>query len=199
MFEFIEKVIFINLDYRTDRRSEIESELFKYFPHDKIIRLSAFLDKRGNIGCTKSHISVLEMAIKEGWKNYLVVEDDAVWSNFEKGYSILESLVKKPFDVIQLGSTYTEYDKETYKTTKAWTTTAYIVNSHYYEKLLSNFKDGLNLLLQTGIGHKFAIDVYMGNLQKTDNWYAIIPSLMIQRAGYSDIEKHVIDNGKYFS
>jgi glycosyl transferase family 25 len=199
MFEFIEKVIFINLDYRTDRRSEIESELFKYFPRDKIIRLSAFLDKRGNIGCTKSHIRVLEMAIEQGWKNYLVVEDDAVWSNFENGYSILESLVKKPFDVIQLGSTYTEYDKETYKTSKAWTTTAYIVNSHYYEKLLSNFKDGLNLLLQSGIGQIFAIDVYMGNLQKTDNWYAIVPSLMIQRAGYSDIEKHVIDNGKYFS
>jgi hypothetical protein len=119
--------------------------------------------------------------------------------NFDKGYSILESLVKKSFDVIQLGSTYTEYDKETYKTTKAWTTTAYIVQSHYYEKLLANFKEGLNLLIQTGIGHRFAIDVYMGILQKSDNWYAIVPSLMIQRPGYSDIEKHVIDNGKYFS
>jgi glycosyl transferase family 25 len=199
MFEFIEKVIFINLEYRLDRKSQIESELFKYFPPEKIVRFNAIKFSNGAIGCTKSHISVLEMAIKEGWKNYLVVEDDAMWSNFEKGYSILECLIKNSFDVIQLGSTYTEYDKETYKSSKAYTTTAYIVNSHYYETLLSNFKDGLNLFIENGISSSFAIDAYMERLQRRDNWYVIVPSLMIQRAGYSDIEKRVIDYSTQFS
>ncbi len=199
MFEFVDKVIYINLEHRTDRKEQIELELQKYFSSEKIQRFNAIKHQRGNIGCTQSHIAVLEMAIKENWNNVLIVEDDAIWSNFNKGYDILQSLIKNNYDVIQLGSTYTQYDKNTYKTTKAWTTTAYIVQQNYYSTLLENFKEGLNFLTQTGIGPRFAIDVYMGILQKRDNWYAIVPSLMIQRESYSDIEKIVIDNGRYFS
>lgn len=199
MFEFIDKVVYINLEHRTDRKEQIEKELQKYFPNEKIQRFNAIKHQRGNIGCTQSHIAILEIAIKENWSNYLVVEDDAIWSNFDKGYSLLEVLTKNNYDVIQLGSTYTQYDKNTYKTTKAWTTTAYIVQQKYYNTLLENFKEGLYFLTETGIGPRFAIDVYMGILQKRDNWYAIVPSLMIQSEGYSDIEKAVIDNGRYFS
>jgi len=199
MFDFIEKVIYINLDHRTDRRKEIEDVLCE-IPSEKIVRFNAIKHERGNIGCTMSHIAVLEMAIENNWKNYLVVEDDAVWSsNFQKSYELLLQLVEKPHDVIQLGSTYTQYDKETYKCTKAWTTTAYIVQSHYYSTLLENFKEGLQKLIETGIGPHYAIDVYMGQLQRKDSWYVVVPSLMIQRPGYSDIEKHVINNGKYFT
>jgi glycosyl transferase family 25 len=198
MFEFIEKVIYINLAYRNDRREQIERELRKYFPSEKVQRFNAIRHLKGNIGCTMSHIAVLELAIENKWKNYLVVEDDAVWSQ-QSSYQILEKLIQKPYDVIQLGSTYTEYDKETYKSSKAWTTTAYIVQEHYYSVLLENFKEGLQKLIETGIGCQFAIDVYMGHLQQKDSWYVVVPSLMIQRPGYSDIEKYVIDNGKYFT
>jgi len=199
MFEFVEKVIYINLEHRSDRRQEIEHVLSN-IPKEKILRFNAIKHQRGNIGCTLSHIAVLEMAIQNNWKNYLVVEDDAVWSsNAHNSYELLLQLIQKPHDVIQLGSTYTEYDKQSYKASKAWTTTAYIVQSHYYETLLKNFREGLQNLINTGIGHQYAIDVYMGHLQRKDNWYVIVPSLMIQRPGYSDIEKHVINNGKYFT
>jgi len=199
MFEFIEKVIYINLPHRIDRKLEIEAELSKYFSPEKIERFDAIFNPRGNIGCTQSHIAVLELAIRNNWSNYLVVEDDAIFSNFDVGYPILNSLVTNDFDVIQLGSTYTKYDKQTYKTSKAWTTTAYIVQKKYYNVLLNNFKEGLHYLMQTNIGQRFAIDVYMGILQQKDNWYVVVPSLMIQRAGYSDIERAVINNGSYFS
>ena len=197
MFEFIEKVIYINLEHRTDRRQQIE-EVLSNIPQEKILRFNAIKHQRGNIGCTMSHIAVLEMAIQNKWKNYLVVEDDAVWSSTDS-YQLLLELIQKPHDVIQLGSTYTEYDKETYKTSKAWTTTAYIVQEHYYQTLLQNFREGLDHLIKTGLGHHFAIDVYMGHLQRKDHWYVVVPSLIIQRPGYSDIEKHVTDNGKYFT
>jgi GR25 family glycosyltransferase involved in LPS biosynthesis len=94
MFEFIEQVVYINLDHRVDRRIEIEKELSQYFPIEKITRFSAIRHDHGGIGCTKSHIAVLEMAKEKGWKNYLVVEDDAIFSNFGKGYPLLEKLVK---------------------------------------------------------------------------------------------------------
>jgi glycosyl transferase family 25 len=198
MFEFVDKVIYINLEERVDRKEQIEQELQKYFSSDKILRFNAIKESHGGIGCTKSHIAVLEMAIKEKWSNYLVVEDDAIWSNFNNGYSLLEKLIKKHYDVITLGTVYAKYTPE-FKLLSGQTTTAYIVNQKYYKTLLQNFKDGLTGFLMTGNYPIFSIDQYWKRIQANDTWYCIIPSLMIQRAGYSDIEKAVIDNGKYFS
>jgi len=196
MFEFVEKIVYINLEHRTDRKAQIEDVLKDV--SDKVIRFNAIKEDHGGIGCTKSHIAVLEMAIREGWKNYLVVEDDAMWSNFEKGYEKLENLLKNPFDVITLGIVRADYTPE-FKLISGQTTTSYIVQKHYYEKLLKNFKEGLNGFLSTGNYPVYSIDQYWKRIQPLDNWYCIIPSLMIQRPGYSDIEKAVIDNGKYFS
>jgi glycosyl transferase family 25 len=198
MFEFVEHVIYINLDSRLDRKIEIEKELSQYFPIEKIQRFSAIRHDHGGIGCTKSHIAVLEMAIAKGWKNYLVVEDDAIFSNFSKGYPVLERLVRNEFDVISLGTVYAKYTAD-YKLLSGQSGTAYIVNNKYYRTLLENFRDGLNGFLLTGNYPMYALDQYWKRIQPRDNWYCVIPSLMIQRAGYSDIERAVINNGVYFS
>ena len=80
MFEFIEHVVYINLEHRKDRRENIEKEL-SIFSSEKVQRFDAIHEpKRGHLGCSKSHIEVLKLAIKFGWKNYLVVEDDAVFN-----------------------------------------------------------------------------------------------------------------------
>ena len=200
MFEFVEKVIYINLDHRVDRRKQIESELAKFFTPDKIVRFDAILDTtHGGIGCTKSHIGVINMAITNGWKNCLVVEDDAIWNRIESGYPILESLIKNPFDVILLGTVFANYDKNTFKLFSGQTTTAYIVSQHYYQTLLQNFTESLNGFMQTGQYATFSIDQYWKRIQPIHNWYCVIPSLIIQREGYSDIEKQYLNNGIYFS
>jgi glycosyl transferase family 25 len=196
MFEFVEKIVYINLEHRTDRKAEIEEVLKNV--SDKVIRFNAIKESHGGIGCTKSHIAVLEMAIREGWKNYLVVEDDAMWSNFEIGYPKLQKLIMAPYDVIVLGAVFARCNPDA-KILSSQTTTAYIVNSGYYQTLLDNFKEGLAGFLTTGAYHAYAIDQYWKRIQPTGNWYAVLPSLMIQRAGYSDIEKAVINNGQYFS
>lgn len=198
MFEFIDKVLYINLEYRTDRKEQIESELQKYFPSEKIQRFNAIKHQHGGIGCTQSHIAILEMAIQNNWSNYLVVEDDAIWSNFDKGYEKLQQLIQKSYDVIMLGSVYAKYDAN-FKVFSAQTGTSYIVQQKYYSVLLQNFKEGLSGFLSTGNYPTYALDQYWKRIQPRDNWYCIIPSLMIQRPGYSDIEKAVIDNGRYFS
>jgi len=200
MFDFIEKVVYINLDHRTDRRSQIESELAKFFPPEKIIRFSAVLDtSHGGIGCTKSHIAVLNMAIEHGWKNCLVVEDDAIWNKFDVGYPILERLVKKPFDVVMLGTVYAHYNNETFKLLSGQTGTAYIISQHYYPTLLQNLNESLDGFVQTKNYGMYALDQYWKRIQAIHNWYSVIPSLMIQREGYSDIERQHLNNGVYFS
>jgi len=197
MFEFIEKVVYINLEHRTDRRQEIESEL-SIFPSEKIQRFNAIKENFGALGCTKSHIAVLEMAILEGWSNYLVIEDDGMWSNFDTSYPILESLSKNPYDVIVLGAVVPVYDKLTYKLQKSQTTTSFLVNKHYYKTLLQNFKDGAHGLTLTKLPPMYALDMYWQRIQARDNWYLVAPSLVVQRPSYSDIEKKHVDYVKQF-
>ena len=78
--DLISKVVFINLDARTDRKSQAEDELQLFLP-DKVIRFSAIQDKPGSVGCSKSHIQILQMAIQENWPNVLIVEDDLQFIN----------------------------------------------------------------------------------------------------------------------
>ena len=197
MFEFIEKVVYINLEHRTDRRAEIESELSR-IPPQKVQRFNAIKHERGAAGCTQSHIAVLEMAISEGWSNYLVVEDDATWVNFDKSYPILEKLARDPYDVIVLGSVFPKVD-ERFKLTSCQTTTAFIVHRDYYQTLLQNFKESLKGFLETGNYPTYALDQYWKKLQPHGNWYAVVPSMMIQRPSFSDINKEFVDYQKYFT
>jgi glycosyl transferase family 25 len=200
MFEFIEKVVYINLDHRTDRREQVESELKKYFPSEKIIRFSAILDtSHGGIGCSKSHIDVLNMAITNNWKNYLVVEDDSIWNKFDIGYPILQRLVQNPFDVILLGTVRAHYDPNTLKLFSGQSGTAYIVSQPYYQTLLENLNESLQGFLHTGDYPTYALDQYWKRIQPLHNWFCVIPSLIIQREGYSDIEKQHLNYGPDFS
>jgi len=201
-FNFIEKVIYINLEKRKDRREQIEKELAIYFPPEKIVRFNAFYENVGPVGCTKSHIGALEMAIENKWNNCLIVEDDIEWKKdpeFLYLYKNLKNIIKNKYDVIVLNSYDSRtYYRGTYKLERCRSTGAYICNSSYYNKLLNNFKEGLALLIDyrikvpLNINNRYSlynIDEYWQKLQNKDNWYIVVPSICIQKSGYSDCMK----------
>jgi glycosyl transferase family 25 len=201
-FDFIEKVIYINLEKRKDRREQIEKELAIYFPPEKIVRFNAFYENVGPVGCTKSHIGALEMAIENKWENCLIVEDDIEWKKndeFNNLYKKLKNILKNTYDVIVLNSYDSRtYNKTTYKLECCRSTGAYICNSSYYKTILDNFKESLALLIAyrikvpLNINNKFSlynIDEYWQKLQKKDKWYIVAPSICIQKSGYSDCIK----------
>lgn len=197
MFEFIEKVVYINLENRKDRRLSIEKEL-SIFPKENVLRFNAIHHKKGHIGCSMSHIAVLEMAIKEQWSNILIMEDDAAWTNFSKGYSILKDLIAKPYDVILLSSHTSQIDSS-YRVTSALSLTAYIVNASYYQTLLNNFKEGLgHFLVNPGKPWYYCIDKYWRVLLKKDLWYALKPNMMYQKAYHSNTDNKFTDHTKKF-
>lgn len=200
MFEFLDKVIYINLEHRVDRRESIETELTKHIPREKIVRFDAIYNIHyGHIGCSESHIESLKMAIANNWENVLIVEDDAIWSNYEKGYAVLQQLIQQPYDVICFGSVFASIDPTTYRMTKGQTSTAYLVNRAYYSTLLKNFEEGLSLLKQYYYrAAEFCIDQYWKRLQSMDRWYLIEPPLMYQKACYSDISKMNVDYSEFF-
>ena len=194
--DFIEKVVYINLERRKDRLVQIQKEL-SIFPPEKVQRFNAISHEKGLIGCVKSHIAVLEMAISQNWKNVLIVEDDMQWYNFSE--VILRSLLSQPYDVIGLGGTFVRYNKDTYKASFFSTTTAYVISNHYYSVLLQNFKEGCQKLIESYEPPKYALDRYWQQIQARDNWYIIMPPICIQRPSYSDIENTNVNYNSLFN
>jgi hypothetical protein len=64
------------------------------------------------------------------------------------------------------------------------------VKRHYYDTLIANIREGLQLLMRNPEKHvMYAIDKWWFQLQQKDTWYLIIPLTVTQREDYSDIEK----------
>ncbi|ATZ80616.1 alpha-1,2-fucosyltransferase [Bodo saltans virus] len=197
-FEYITKIIYINLDHRTDRNNEINAEFERIgIPKEKILRLSAIHDNNGAMGCTKSHIAVLELAKKNKYENVLILEDDFNFiKNIDKidsAFTLLFSKLGNIFDGFQMSRGYKYEKKENicgtiFRTDECSTTSGYLVSNRIYDKLLQNYKKGL--LLYKSNPEKtteFSLDVYWKNVQKTSNWYVSDPFLGYQRTSYSDI------------
>lgn len=189
MWEFLDKIVFINLEKRKDRLEKI-TEVCKVFPTEKVVRFNAIENPGfGILGCGKSHADVLKMAIDNGWKNILILEDDATWNKFEEGYEKLCELVKTDYDVITLGSGInhiSDYNSDSSRVTNAHAMTAYIVHSKFYTTLLNNLNEGIHKLQSTGEHWNYACDMYWKILQPYYNFYMIMPVMMYQYANYSD-------------
>lgn len=184
LFDFIEKVVYINLSKRTDRREHME-KITKVFG-DKVIRFEAIEGKSGSVGCSKSHIEVIRMAIEHNWKNVLVLEDDIEWNINDDSIDSFKKLAMQEFDVLLLGAFCPKFNYETNKLNYALATHSYIVNSHYFHTILENFTTGLKLL-ETMKESIYTLDVYWNKLIEKDNWLITIPCLTYQGDGYSDI------------
>jgi glycosyl transferase family 25 len=192
MWEFVDKVVYINLDSRPDRRAHME-KITQTFG-DKVTRFPAIKHEKGSFGCTMSHIEILKYALKKNWGNVLILEDDAEWNNFDDGYAKLEKLVKNNFDVILLGGSTISHNTDTHKLHSALTTVAYLVNKSYIPIILQNFEEGFQQFQgNPDMRVLYAIDMYWKKLQSRDNWYVIMPCLVYQRPDYSDIEKTNVD------
>jgi len=192
MWDFVDKVVYINLEHRTDRNEHMK-QMTETFGN-KVSRFSAIKTQYGAIGCSMSHISVLRMAIVNKWNNVLIMEDDAEWSNFDQGYQILKKIASNPYDVIMLGGSFVSYNQETFRLHRALTLSAYLVNNHYMKTLLHNFEEGLSKFSispsQAGL---YAVDTYNNSLQPVDNWYIVQPPLVYQKPTFSDIENRFVD------
>ena len=195
----IDKIIYINLNHRSDRKKQITFELDKFnllnYEHFPAIK-----HNNGAIGCSKSHIEVLKIAKKNKYKNLLVLEDDFKFIiDKDTFYNEISKLNDITFDVCLLAyNTPNFYDSEypfLYKIKDAQTTSAYIINSHYYDTLINHWEKGLIKLEETNDDTKYACDQYWKELQKIDNWYCFKIRIGKQRESYSDIQKVIVNYG----
>ena len=156
--DLLDGIMYINLSDREDRNISILNNLKSIdVPEHFIHRIDATLNTEcGHLGCTDSHIKALEYAKQMKWKRFLVLEDDVIF-NYPKErilYILNEfyRIYENKWDIFMLYTYWNEQvDTETdYIKKILWgtTTTSYIVNEHYIDTLLTNFKEGRELLYQ---------------------------------------------------
>ena len=187
---------YINLEERKDRNENAIHELSKL--GIKPNRFDAIKTPQGIVGCCLSHIKVILDAKKRGLEYVCIFEDDLIIINpqlLTKKVNKILNDQDKQWDVLLLGGNnfkpFVEYD-DYVKVSRCFTTTAYIIRAHYYDKYLNNLHEGLKLLLQTK-NRDYSLDSHNHILQREDTWLLITPILVYQKEGYSDIEKRNVN------
>lgn len=190
----LDKIFYINLDKRTDRREEIEKELQKYNLYDNAERFPAIhTPEQGILGCTMSHLATIKLAKERNYKQVLIVEDDFYFiipkEEFENELiTFFES--KIPFDACMISyniiqSVPTEYPF-LQKIIEAQTASGYIIHQSLYDPLIKVLEDAIEPLRETHQHWIYANDQIWKNIQPQTNWYALTTRCGKQRDGFSD-------------
>lgn len=190
----IKYAFYINLLSRPDRKQHVENQLKSIGVNAE--RFNAIKLTNGAIGCSMSHLKIIENAKANDWEHVLIVEDDILFTDpnfFVQQFNKFLSN-HKDFDVALIAGNnlppYKRIDNCCVQVTRCQTTTGYIIQKHYYDTLIKNYKDGILQLMKEPTNHiLYAIDKYWFNLQAIHKWYLITPLSVTQREDYSDIEK----------
>lgn len=207
---WIDKLYIINLDQRVDRLEETIKVISQLdIDTGKVERISAIEEKKGALGCSKSHCLALETFIQSGLSYALILEDDFTYFDRTQILNVMNKIHHEQvdFDVIQIAynntglfyATPTKWEN-LQKVGRAGTTSAYIISQSFAPILLENMKDGVRLLethiaSYGEINYHYCIDVYWCKLQPDSKWYCTVPRLGYQRESYSDIEKRITNYG----
>jgi GR25 family glycosyltransferase involved in LPS biosynthesis len=203
MSKNINKIFYINLDKRNDRKEEIELELKNYGLFNLSERIQAIeTPGQGILGCTMSHLNAIKLAKERRYTNVLILEDDFQFTISKQEFeNQLQTFFenKIPYDVCMISyniqqSQPTEYTFLT-KVIEAQTASGYIIHHSFYDKMIELYEWAIPLLDQTKEHWHYANDQYWKRLQPISNWYCFKTRLGMQRASYSDISEKFVHYG----
>ena len=200
--EEFEHMYYINLEHRTDRKDHLIKE-FATLGLKSATRFNAIRNQNGAIGCTLSHIKVLQDAKKNCLPYVMIVEDDIQFTNPELFKNQINGLLQsgESWDVILIAGNnlppYKKINDFCVQVAQCQTTTGYIAKADYYDTLINNMKEGLVKLMKEPHRHfLYAIDKYWFFLQQRDKWLLVTPLTVVQRVDYSDIERRMTNYRK---
>jgi GR25 family glycosyltransferase involved in LPS biosynthesis len=202
----IKHALYINLNSRKDRRAHVEAQLAAIksgVPNLVAERFNAIKNViHGAIGCSMSHMRCIQIAKERNWDHVLICEDDVLFTNVPLFLTQLSKFMATvpDWDVVLLAGNnippFRVVNDACVQISNCQTTTAYIVKAHYYDKLIANYRAGINLLMRHPAQKlDYAIDRYWFELQRRDRWFLITPLSVVQREDYSDIEQRVTNYG----
>jgi GR25 family glycosyltransferase involved in LPS biosynthesis len=210
----LDKIYYINLDVRTDRREHIENNvkepLLEWFDETLWTRLAA-VDRtkeastpRRAAGCSLSHLKIWKDAIDNGYKHVMIFEDDFEFIiEPSKFYYLTNELFRdfpnfticnfaynnlKPLYPIENNSNF-------FKSWDIQTTGGYIADVNFLKnKLMQPTINSVRKLNENQPTAFWAIDVVWKKFQNDPNWL-LMKRAGKQLAGVSDIEKMNVDYG----
>jgi GR25 family glycosyltransferase involved in LPS biosynthesis len=197
--EQIARMVYINLDRRTDRKEAIEEEFRRM--ELTVERFPAIEKNPGMLGCHLSHIAVLKKARDLGVPNILIFEDDFQFVE-EKDvvYSQLKQFFEQKIDYDVLFLAYNIFESSLVnelvsRTTNAQTAAGYLVNHRFYNTLIENLETAYPLLEKTNAHWMYLNDQCWKTLQKTHTFLFFNIRLGRQRPSYSDLSQRFMDHG----
>ena len=191
--------LFINLDDRVDRFEHALNEFEKI--NIQVERVSGIKNKNGAIGCTMSHIKCLQIAKNRDYEYVFICEDDITFLDPNKLRESAEQFkthMKSKWDVLIIGGNnvppYEKISDYCARVFSCQTTTGYIVQKHFYDTLIKNFKESAeNLMRDPTNKREYALDMYWKKLQKQHMWVMLTPPTVTQYESYSDIEERNVN------
>ena len=197
---------YINLEHRVDRRKNIEELKDKHSFFCNIKRMNAISNKRGDVGCSLSHITCLNELLKENDDYYMLIEDDLLIlddDNFKEFTKTFENIKNNDtWDLITLtprGKTIKHnYIDGFNKIVDNQTTTGYIVKHRFIEELVKYYQTGVEGLMRNQDTNKYALDQCWKPLQEKSNFIYFNKIYAGQLEGYSDIEQKNINYNQRF-
>ena len=211
-FSFFDKIFYINLDSRPDRRDIVEENFRKIgitaerFPaivlsheqNQNLIKDGCVfrgeerpVHSRYTKSCALSHLSVILRAKLMEYENVLIFEDDVIFHDDileELSKSIEELKTMDRWDMFYLGCNPMQYKKispHLGKSLGAFGGHAYAVNRHFYD-----------VVLNIPFKHMPCIDMYyeiLGQHNPNHNLFMALKNLVWQAPGYSDLEEAEVD------
>lgn len=197
--EHIDKIIYINMDARTDRRAELEAEFTRLgIPNDKIMRFPASsYNGCPNTGCLVSHANVIHLAYEMGYRNVLVLEDD--FRFIEDAAKVNADIgaffdMKQDWDVLMLTTCSAVVIPEYvgYLASRISSSTngaGYLVNRPMMMELVELFDSNVENLFNTKAHWLYQNDILWKSLMPTKQWYMFNHYLGYQVGGYSDLSQ----------
>jgi GR25 family glycosyltransferase involved in LPS biosynthesis len=204
----------INLKHRADRREDCAKELAKVGTEvsDDIFFDAKSITELGALGCALSHAKALADFIYFDDKPFaLILEDDFSIRDAHTFTSTIVNFCNQDYlwDVMLLGHNSAVPIEPTHfgtacRTINAQTTSGYLVGRSYAAKLIECFFRSAELLRRYQhlpepnrmiAKSMFSCDILWKELQIKDRFVVPIPSLIVQRASYSDVENRHVDYG----
>jgi glycosyl transferase family 25 len=194
----MEKIIYINMDARADRRSALLKEFDRVgFPKDKIIRFPASsYNGCPNSGCLLSHANVLEMAYDMDLQNVLILEDDFVFiDDIQKIHADIKAFFELniPWDVVMLTTCAAVVSEPTNqlisRISSSGNGAGYLVNRSMMLELSTLFKSNVENLYSTKQHWVYQNDILWKTIMPSSQWYMFNHYLGYQKEGYSDLSQ----------
>jgi GR25 family glycosyltransferase involved in LPS biosynthesis len=210
----IDKIFIINLAHRTDRKEHMINEMkkqnisnYEFFDAirptlkevnewnsnycnyvKKDVHPLKFDNYRiGCLGCLKSHIEVIKIALTRNYKNILILEDDTEFiTDISKLYEYSEQ-IDNNYDMLYLCGSHlgikTNISNNIKKIIGTYTTGSYCISY----KAMKYFVDNINR-------YEKEIDVFYATvLQKNLHCYCTYPHITKQCNGFSDIQQNFVN------